>query len=90
LVKPINFVSKSLTTLQSLIISTSLPDHTIHFSFPSSDHAQRITIYDILGREVSRLEIPVGSSSYAMSSIGYPKGTFFARLGLQTASFVMN
>jgi hypothetical protein len=49
-----------------------------------------MNIYDILGREVSRIEIPAGSSSYAMSSVGFAKGTFFARLGIQSASFMMN
>lgn len=75
---------------QTLIASTSLPDHTIHFSFPTCDHAQQMTIYDILGREVSRIEISAGSSSYAMSSVGYAKGTFFARLGNMGAKFVVD
>jgi hypothetical protein len=76
--------------IPSLITSTSLPDHTIHFSFPSSDHRQQMTIYDILGREISRIEIPAGSSSYVMPSDCYPKGAFFARLGNLGAKFVVD
>jgi len=73
----------------TFMVSTSLPDHTIHFSFPITDHAKEMTIYDILGREVSRIEIPAGSASYVMSSVGFTKATYFARLGLQTASFIV-
>jgi hypothetical protein len=88
-VKPINNVHSEMSFNNSLIASISFT-HTIHFSFPSSNNSQQMSIYDILGREISRIEIPAGSSSYQMSSVGYPRGTFFARLGLQTASFMVN
>ncbi len=88
--KPINSVTSPITATQNFNVVNYFPFNRADFTFPSSDHPQQITIYDILGREVKRIEIPAGSTSYAMSSVGYPKGTYFARLGLQTASFMMN
>lgn len=88
--RQLNGVQESRNNDHGLNISTSLPDHTIHFTFSSSAHAQTMSIYDILGREVSRIEIPAGSSSYVLSSVSHAKGTFFARLCMQSASFMMN
>jgi hypothetical protein len=88
--QPVNIVTEGILSQKNLTVFSSLPDHTIHFSFPASDHTQWMTIYDILGREVFRLEIPAGSASYAMSSVGFPKGAFFARLGNSTAHFEVN
>ena len=75
---------------QAFFISASLPDHTIHFTFPSSYHSQTISIYDILGREVKRIEIPSGVSEYRLKRDGFMSGYYFARLGSQSASFIVN
>jgi hypothetical protein len=88
--KPVSAVCQCTYVTRIFMATVSLPDHSIHFSFPAADHPQQLSIYDILGREVSRVEIAAGSSSYQMTSTGYPKGTYFARLGMQTASFMVN
>ena len=87
LTKLSSIVTPANGTQQSFITNTSLPDHTIHFSFPSSDHSQTISIYDILGREVKRIEIPSGVSEYRLQRDGFMSGYYFARLGSQSAKF---
>jgi len=88
--KPVSTVSPKQSELRSFCNSIFLSGHTTHFSFPPSARSQSLLIYNILGREVSKIEIPAGSTSYTLSSAAYPKGTYFARLGLETASFIVN
>ena len=71
-------------------VTWQLYDHTVHFSFPSFDHSQTISIYDILGREVKRIEIPSGVSEYRLQRDGFMSGYYFARLGNLNAKFVVN
>ena len=70
-------------------ISTSLPDHTINFTLPSSTHPETLFIYDILGREAARLEIASGMTQYSMNSSRFPSGHYFARLGNNSSHFVI-
>jgi hypothetical protein len=49
-----------------------------------------LIIYDILGREVERIEIPSGVSEYRLQRDGFMSGYYFARLGSQSASFIVN
>ncbi len=72
---------------QLFSVSTTLPDHTIHFSFPASDHAQQMTIYDILGREVSRDEVASDLIQYSIAPTRFRSGHYFVRLGMNMASF---
>ena len=74
---------------KSLLIFLSI-DHSIHFSFPKSNHSQILYAYDILGREVKRIEIPSGVSEYRLERGDFMSGYYFARLGSQTASFIVN
>jgi hypothetical protein len=86
----ISKVQNFSVTEKHFIIYFALPDHSIHYSFPSSDHSQTLTIYDILGREVKRIEIPSGVSEYHLQRDGFMSGYYFARLGSQSASFIVN
>jgi hypothetical protein len=74
---------------QIFSIYTNLSDHNINFTFPSSGGPQQLTLYDILAREISRIEIPSGTTQYTLSTAGYPKGDYFARLGNSTGHFVV-
>lgn len=87
--KSVNAISKLRHLSQDLSIINSLPDHTINFTLPSSSHPETLFIYDILGREISKIEIPAGSTSYVLESAGFPKGTYFARLGSGTVRFMI-
>jgi len=90
LTKPTVSVStQDRTNIEYFTVNTSFLDHSIHFSFPSSSHTQTILIYDILGREISKIEIPAGSTSYVLPSARFPNGTYFARLGGSSAHFVI-
>ena len=71
-------------------VTYSLPNQIINYSFSACDHSQQMTIYDILGREVKRIEIPSGVSEYRLQRDGFMSGYYFARLGSQTAKFVVN
>ena len=84
-----SIVTKSAvqTNLSKFSVITSFPDHSTHFFFPSSDHLQHISICDILGREVKRIEIPSGVSEYRLQRDGFMSGYYFARLGSQSAKF---
>ena len=62
----------------------------IYFSFPPYNQFQTLLIYDILGREVKRIEIPSGVSEYRLQRDGFMNGYYFARLGSQSASFIVN
>lgn len=87
LTKLVDAVSQSNATPQGLIITTSIPDHEIHISFPSSDHPQTLFIYDVLGREVARVEISSGMMKYRIRSSQFRNGDYFVRLGKSSGSF---
>ncbi|MEP7233707.1 MAG: hypothetical protein ABI778_00295 [Ignavibacteriota bacterium] len=82
-------VSVRKTYIETNFYATFSSKNILTFSIPNYSSPQSLLIYDILGREISQIEIPAGSTSYRMSSAGYPKGTYFARLGSQTASFMI-
>jgi hypothetical protein len=86
--KPINSVSSSKSVNDTLGVSYSA-NHSIHFLYPSSDHPQPLTIYDLLGREVKRIEIPSGVSEYSLPQGQLPSGYYFARLGNMGAKFMV-
>jgi len=88
--QPINSVSQSKNNDQALIINTIIPDHSIYLSFPSSDHSETLAIYDVLGREVKRIEIPSGASEYDLARKQFASGYYFAQLGNLNASFIVN
>jgi len=88
--KPINSVQTLTSNNEALITSSIFSDHTTHFSFPSSDHPQPLIIFDILGREVKRIEIPSGVSEYSLQRDGFMSGYYFARLGNLGAKFVVS
>ncbi|MEI8135568.1 MAG: hypothetical protein WCH46_10940 [bacterium] len=57
--------------------------------FPVATRTETLYIYDILGREISRIEIPPGTTQYTLSTVGVPKGDYFARLGNKTGHFLV-
>jgi hypothetical protein len=86
--KPVNSISVTKPFNHSLEVSNSLPDHFIHLSI-SSDQSQTMIIYDLLGREIKRIEIPSGVSEYSIRQGELPSGYYFARLGNMSAKFVV-
>jgi hypothetical protein len=87
--KPINSVSFSKSINDCLTIFNSLPNHSVHFSFPAFVHTQPLFIYDIIGREVKRIEISSGVSEYSLSQGQLASGYYFARLGNLGAKFMV-
>ena len=84
-----SFVSNHSNTDRTFSVSVLIPESIIHFSFCNT-LPQYLLIYDILGREVKRIEIPSGVSEYRLQRDGFVSGYYFARLGSQTAKFVVN
>jgi hypothetical protein len=82
LIKPVNYVS-FIGNSQIL----SIINHKV--SFPTTEFPKPILIYDILGREIARHEIPAGASEYQIPSSQFPNGHYFARLGNMTAHFIV-
>lgn len=78
---------QSIIKNQSFSVSTSIPDHQINFTLPSSSHPQTLFIYDILGREAAREEIPSEITQYSLPSSRFGSGHYFARLGNLSAHF---
>jgi hypothetical protein len=72
-----------------LQINNFLLNHQINFLFHTSDHLQPLIIYDILGRELKRIEIPSGVSEYSLQQGQLPTGYYFARLGSSGAKFLV-
>jgi hypothetical protein len=87
--QPVNAVSESNFAQQNIKIFSKLLDNAIHFSFPTSDQPQPLLIYDILGREIKRIEIPSGVSEYSVPQGQLPSGYYFARLGNMGAKFMV-
>jgi hypothetical protein len=83
-------VSSNTSTTASIVTFNDVLHQSTHFSFPSSDHTQPLLIYDILGREVKRIEIPSGVSEYSLPQGQLPSGCYFARLGNMNAKFMVN
>ncbi len=88
LTKIVDAVAAPHSVQQAISVSTSLPDHTIHFSFSAIDHVQTLFLYDILGREIARAVISSGTTQYSIRFSEFHSGYCFARLGNLTGSFI--
>jgi hypothetical protein len=75
---------------RSKLIFRLISDRTIILNHFLTVRPETLFIYDILGREVKRIEIPSGVSEYRLERNGFMSGYYFARLGSQSASFIVN
>lgn len=66
-----------------------LINNKIILQFFACGNCQPFTIYDLLGREISRIVIPAGTTQYTLDTSGFPSGHYFARLGNMTGHFVV-
>lgn len=57
-------------------------------TFPLSIVNSKLTIFDVLGREVYNENIPIGISRIEIPITSLPKGPYFVRIGSQMESFV--
>jgi hypothetical protein len=65
----------------------SIDDQSVKFTFDQTLNTELLTIYDILGRKFVDLEIPAAVNDYRIKSL--PPGTYFARLGNLTTTFIV-
>jgi hypothetical protein len=87
--KELNAVKEPISNNHEFTISTFLPNYSIRCLFSPTDHSQPLTIYDLLGREVKRIEIPSGLSEYSLPQGQLPSGYYFARLWNMGAKFMV-
>jgi len=85
-----NAVSSNTSSPTRISVFNDILHQDIHFSFLLLTHSEPLLIYDILGREVKRIEIPSGVSEYSIPREQFRSGSYFARLGNMTASFVVD
>ncbi len=85
-ISPVLSVPVSNNNLKFNILSSP---QNIFIYFPFSNHYEILHIYDLLGREISRIEIPPGATQYTFNTSGFPAGHYFARLGNMTGHFVV-
>lgn len=71
----------------SLRSITIFPPNRLRFEFPPSPESRPLIIYDILGRECKLL--PISSDVTETECNAPPPGTYFARLGNLTTSFIV-
>ena len=64
-------------------------DRSIRFSCPPILQAETFIVYDICGRYVLQHNLEMGESTYMIPSNRLPPGTYFARLGNLTTSFIV-
>jgi hypothetical protein len=87
--KPASSIEVLNPTSEKFFSLISLFDQSYHFNIPVSNQLQIISFYDILGREIKRVDIPSGVSEYSIRQGELPSGYYFARLENMSAKFVV-
>lgn len=67
----------------------ALDDQRVRFDFPATAAPCVLAVYDLLGRRINLEKISVGITGSDIPAMQLPPGTYFARLGEMTTSFVV-
>ena len=64
--------------------------NSTQFSFAASKESPFICIFDLLGREVARIDVPAGAESVEYNTSRLSPGIYFAVLGRDVVKFAVN
>jgi hypothetical protein len=86
-IQPVNSVSMIQNEEFMKVLTTT--SNSVRLNFTTFCNEKLILFYDILGREIDRVEIPSTTYEYTLNTSHFTPGHYFARLGNMTGHFVV-